>query len=86
MLRGHNKFEFGESQPLFEAGIPVMGLIQMPDYLMVSSKGMEKDKFNLSLMREQVESLIGATLIVDETPREYLGKSDGYSFFFGRVK
>lgn len=86
MIRGHNKFEFGESQPLFEAGIPVIGLIQMPDYLMVSSKGMEMDKFNISLMREQVESLIEAILIVDKTSRDQLGKSDGYSFFFGNVK
>lgn len=86
MVRGHNKFEFGESQPLFEAGIPVIGLIQMPDYLTVSSKGMEMDKFNISLMREQVESLIEAILIVDKTSREQLGKSDGYSFFFGNVK
>lgn len=85
MLRGHNKFEFGESQPMFEAGIPVIGLIQMPDYLMVSSNDIEIQKFNVSLMREQLESLIGAIIIVDKTPREQLGKSDGYSFFFGRV-
>lgn len=84
-LRGHNKFQFGESQPLFEAGIPVIGLIQMPDYLMVNSKDREIDKFNVSLMREQVESLLEAIIIVDKTPRVKLGKAEGYSFFFGRV-
>jgi len=85
-LRGHNKFEFGESQPFFEAGIPVLGLIQMPDYLMVNSVDREMDKFSVSLMREQLESLIQAALIIDETPREPLGKSDGYSFFLGRTR
>lgn len=85
-LRGHNKFEFGESQPLFEAGIPVIGLIQMPDYLMVNSIDGELDKFNVSLMREQVESLISAILFVDELPSEQLGKSERYSFIYGRTK
>ena len=84
-LRGHNKFEFGESQPLFEAGIPVIGLIQMPDYLMVNHKDREMDKFNVSLMREQVKSLLKATVMVDKTPKKQLGKSDGYSFFYGRT-
>lgn len=84
-LRGHNKFEFGESQPLFEAGIPVIGLIQMPDYLMANSKDREIDKFNVSLMREQVKSLLKATIMVDKTPKKQLGKSDGYSFFYGRT-
>ena len=84
-LRGHNKFEFGESQPLFEAGIPVIGLIQMPDYLMANSKDREIDKFNVSLMREQVKSLLKATIMVDKTPIKQLGKSDGYSFFYGRT-
>ena len=85
-LRGHNRFEFGESQPLFEAGIPVIGLIQMPDYLMVNSKNREMDKLNISLMKEQIESLIKATLIVDKTPGRLLGKSDGYSYLLGRTK
>lgn len=85
-LRGHNKFEFGESQPLFEAGIPVLGLIQMPDYLMVNSVDREMDKFSISLMREQLESLIKAVLIIDETPKEQLGRSDGYSYFLGRTR
>jgi hypothetical protein len=86
ILRGHNKFEFGESQPLFEAGIPVIGLIQMPDYLMAYSKNHEMDKFNVSLMREQVKSLLAATLIVDQMPSEELGRADGYSFGFGRTR
>lgn len=84
-LRGHNKFEFGESQPLFEAGIPVIGLIQMPDYLMADSKNREIDKFSVNLMREQVKSLLKATIMVDKTPIKKLGKSDGYSFFYGRT-
>ncbi|BCN31652.1 zinc-binding metallopeptidase family protein [Anaeromicropila herbilytica] len=85
-LRGHNKFEFGESQPLFEARIPVIGLIQMPDYLMVNSESREMDRFNVSLMRQQIESLLKATLIVDKTPSEELGRSDKYSLFYGRTK
>lgn len=85
-LRGHNKFEFGESQPLFEAGIPVIGLIPMPDYLTVNSDDREMKKFNVSLMREQVASLLKATLIVNNTPTSQLGRSDGYSFFYGRTR
>lgn len=85
-LRGHNKFQFGESQPLFEAGIPAIGLIQMPDYLTVNSQSREMDKFNIRLMREQVESLLKATILVDKTPTKQLGKSDGYSFLIGRTR
>jgi hypothetical protein len=86
ILRGHNKFEFGESQPLFEAGIPVIGLIQMPDYLTVNSESREMDKFNVDLMHDQLESLVRATKLVDATKTKDIGKSDGYSFFFGRTK
>ncbi len=85
-LRGHNKFEFGESQPIFEAGIPVIGLIQMPDYLMANSENQERDKFNVSLMREQIESLLTAIILLDETPEKQLGKADGYSYLFGRIR
>jgi hypothetical protein len=86
LLRGHNKFEFGESQPLFEVGIPVIGLIPMPDYLMSNSADREMDKFNVSLMREQVESLLKATILLDKMSREELGKSDGYSYLYGRTQ
>lgn len=84
LLRGHNKFEFGESQPLFELKIPVIGLIPMPDYLMVSSPNGEMDKFQIELMMEQLESLIKALLIIDQTPVEELKTSDGYSYLFGK--
>lgn len=86
LLRGHNKFEFGESQPLFEAGIPVIGLIPMPDYLMVNSKNREMDKFNIGLMHEQIKSLLKAAVILDRTPTSQLGRADRYSFFLGRSK
>ncbi|MFF2090734.1 hypothetical protein [Paenibacillus sp. NPDC058174] len=86
LLRGHNKFQFGESQPLFEAGIPVIGLIQMPDYLTVDSENREMDKFDVKLMHEQVTSLLKAVKLVDATETAKLGKSDGYSFFYGRAK
>jgi hypothetical protein len=85
-LRGHNKFEFGESQPLFEVGIPVIGLIQMPDYLMINGTNKDMDKFCVRLMREQVESLLKAIIQVDETPGDQLGKADKYSFAYGRTK
>jgi hypothetical protein len=85
LLRGHNKFEFGESQPLFEAGIPLIGLIQMPDYLTVNSKNREMDKFNVHLMRDQVQSLLKATLMIDSMPAGQLGKGERYSFFIGRT-
>lgn len=86
VLRGHNKIQFGESQALFEAGIPVIGLIQMPDYLMAGSQSMEMEKFSVHLMREQVKSLLEAILILDKSTEKQLGKSDGYSFLFGNIR
>ncbi|OMD40319.1 hypothetical protein [Paenibacillus odorifer] len=86
LLRGHNKFEFGESQPLFEAGIPVIAFIPMPDYLLVDSDNREMDKFDAKLMHTQIVSLLKAVKLVDGTETTKLGKSDGYSFFYGRTK
>ncbi|MFC3747610.1 hypothetical protein [Paenibacillus sp. GCM10012306] len=86
ILRGHNKFEFGESQPLFEAGIPVLGFIPMPDYLLMNSENREMDKFDVKLMHSQIVSLLKAVKLVDETEADKLGVSDGYSFFYGRTK
>ncbi|PXV89536.1 PA domain-containing protein [Lachnotalea glycerini] len=84
-LRGHNRFEFGESQPLLEAGIPLIGLVASPDYLMADSENREMDKFNITLMREQIESLLKATIMVDDTPTNQLGKAEGYSYLIGRT-
>jgi len=86
LLRGHNRFQFGESQPLFDEGIPVIGFIPMPDYLMVDSEHREMDKFDVELMRAQIVSLLKAVKLVDATETTKLGKSDGYSFFYGRTK
>ncbi|MNO54803.1 hypothetical protein D3C76_452830 [compost metagenome] len=86
LLRGHNQLEFGESQPLFEAGIPVIGFIPMPDYLLVDSANREMDKFDVKLMHTQVVSLLKAVKLVDATETTKLGKSDGYSYFYGRTQ
>lgn len=86
ILRGHNRFEFGESQPLFEAGIPVIGFIPMPDYLLVNSESREMDKFDVSLMHEQVAALLKASILIDQMTAEQLGASDRYSFFYGKTK
>lgn len=85
LLRGHNQFEFGESQPLFEAGIPVIGFIPTPDYLLTNSQNREMDKFNVLLMHKQIESLLKATQIIDQMPTNIIGKSDHYSYFYGRT-
>ncbi|MFF2018482.1 hypothetical protein [Paenibacillus sp. NPDC058177] len=86
ILRGHNKFEFGESQPLFEAGIPLLGFIPMPDYLLTDSENREMDKFDVKLMHSQIVSLLKAVKLVDGTETGKLGVSDGYSFFYGRIR
>lgn len=83
ILRGHNKFQFGESQPLFNAGIPMIGLIPMPDYLLVDSANREMDKFDVNLMREQVGSLLKALQLIDRTETTELGAADRYSFSLG---
>lgn len=85
-LHGHNKFEFGESQPLFEENIPVIGFIPMPDYLLTNSKNREMDKFDITLMHNQVKSLLKAALILDDLPKEQLGVGDSYSYFWGNTK
>lgn len=86
ILRGHNKFQFGESQPLFEAGIPMIGLIPMPDYLTVNSENQEMDKFNVHLMYEQIHSLLKAVRLIDQTDTEALGEAERYSFFLGNTR
>ncbi|WP_278321191.1 hypothetical protein [Lachnotalea glycerini] len=37
-------------------------------------------------MQEQIASLLKATVIVDHTPTNQLGKAEGYSFFIGRTE
>lgn len=86
ILRGHNNFQFGESQPLFNAGIPMIGLIPMPDYLLVDSADREMDKFDVNPMHEQVGSLLKALQLIDRIETTELGKADRYSFFLGRTK
>ena len=85
-LHGHNKFEFGESQPLFEENIPVIGFIPMPDYLLTNSNNREMDKFDITLMHNQIKSFLKAALILDDLPKEQLGVGDGYSYFWGNTK
>ncbi len=85
MLRGHNKFQFGESQPLFNARIPMIGLIPMPDYLLVDRPDRAMDKFDIDLMHEQVGSLLKALQMIDHTATTQLGKADRYSFFVGNT-
>lgn len=85
-LHGHNKFEFGESQPLFEENIPVIGFIPMPDYLLTNSNNREMDKFSITLMHNQVKSLLKAALILNDLPKEQLGIGDSYSYFWGNTK
>ncbi|MNM45650.1 hypothetical protein D3C81_565760 [compost metagenome] len=85
-LHGHNKFEFGESQPLFEENIPVIGFIPMPDYLLTNSNNREMDKFDITLMHNQVKSLLKAALILDDLPKEQLGIGNSYSYFWGNTK
>lgn len=85
IVRGHNGFNFGESQPLLEADIPMIEFLTMPDYLLVDSKGREMDKFDVDLMHEQTLALVKALLITDGTPTELLGHNDPYSYLIGNL-
>ncbi|MNW03634.1 hypothetical protein D3C71_1995950 [compost metagenome] len=58
----------------------------MPDYLLTNSKNREMDKFDVTLMHNQVKSLLKAALILDDLPKEQLGVGDGYSYFWGNTK
>ena len=85
IVRGHNGFNFGESQPLLEADIPMVGFLTMPDYLLVDSESREMDKFDIDLMHEQTLSLLKALLLIDGTPTELFGHNDPYSYLIGNM-
>jgi len=83
-LKGHNKFQFGESQPLFEEKIPVIGFIPMPDYLLTNSKTREIDKFNVDLMAEQLQSCLIALMLLDKSSSKEIGTGRNYTYFLGK--
>lgn len=79
--RGCNVLHFGEGQPLFNVGIPTISLVPGPSYLcVVDEKNHCMDKFDIDLMAAQVETFTKAALIIDGTPTNELGVSDGYTF------
>lgn len=79
--RGCNVLHFGEGQPLFNVGIPTISIVPGPSYLcVVDEKNHCMDKFDVELMAAQVETFTKAAIIIDGTPANELGVSDGYTF------
>lgn len=79
--RGCNILHFGEGQPLFDVGIPTISLVPGPSYLCkVDEKNNCMDKFDVDLMASQIETFTKAAVIIDNTPSNELGVSDGYTF------
>jgi hypothetical protein len=64
----------GEGQPLFQAGIPTVSLIPLPDYLCSAQANM--DKLDPHLMWEQIRTFAKAVREIDRTPTAVLGKPD----------
>ena len=53
---------------------------------MTDSQNREMDKFNIALMHNQVESMVKAGIIIDNTSTVQLGRVDKYSYFYGKTK
>ena len=85
-LRGHNMLHFGEGQPLFNKRIPEIALVTAPDYLCSVADNHHMDKFNLTLMCEQIGTFIRCVEILDTKTAKQLGKAQGYSIGLGKLK
>jgi hypothetical protein len=58
---------FGEGQPMFQAGIPTLSLIALPDYLCAASAAVSA-RLNPELLVEQIETFRKAIEAIDATP------------------
>ncbi|MCR4615116.1 MAG: hypothetical protein K5756_03105 [Clostridiales bacterium] len=78
-LRGHNFLHFGEGQPLFNEHIPEIALVTAPDSLCVISETNEMDKFDETLMLEQIQTFMNCLTMIDDMPAEAIGHCERYS-------
>ncbi len=85
-LRGHNFLHFGEGQPLFNVKIPEISLVAAPDSLCVVSDSHEMEKFNASLMLQQIQTFLNCLTIIDDMPAAAIGSCDQYSLIRLRRK
>ena len=72
-LRPMTEIYFGEGQPLFQAGIPTLSLISIPDYLCAASPGGDIDKLDGQLIHEQVSTFAKVIEAIDKAPASELG-------------
>jgi hypothetical protein len=73
-LRPVNDIYFGEGEPLFQAGIPTISMIAIPDYLCAAPPSGYIEKLDLQLFYEQIETLAKVLTALDSTPAPDIGK------------
>lgn len=79
-LRGHNFLHFGEGQPLFNVRIPEISIVTAPDSLCVKSETAEMEKFDETLMLEQIQTFLNCVTELDTMSKKEIGKCDIYTF------
>ena len=72
-LRPVNDIYFGEGEPLFQAGIPTISLIAIPDYLCAAPPSGYIEKLDQQLFYEQIETLAKVLTTLDRTPTSSIG-------------
>jgi hypothetical protein len=73
-LRPVNDVYFGEGEPLFQAGIPTISIIPIPDYLCAAPPSGYMEKLDPQLFCEQIETLAKVLTTLDRTPTCGIGK------------
>jgi hypothetical protein len=66
----------GEGQPPYEAGIPTLSLITLPDYMCAATANGEIHKLDLPLMSEQIETFAKAITGLDGLQTQEIGTAD----------
>jgi hypothetical protein len=68
--------QFGVGGPFYQAGLPEIGAIAGPEYLLTISDNGEMDKFDERLAAKQIAFLADLTLAIDPVSREELRQGD----------
>lgn len=66
----------GEGEPLYEAGIPTLSLITLPDYLCAAPPGGGIHKLDQSLMYEQIKTFAHVITELDALQTNEIGRTD----------
>lgn len=79
-LRPRNGIYLGEGQPLYQAGIPTISFIPVPDYLCRLQGQDEEIQVNIELMHEQIKMILKLIMLLDQQSVAAIGKLQKPSF------